>query len=134
MLMLLRYLLVNQSTPWQLGMLTFMSFWFAGFLFGGFLISEDTLYWPFRLFFYLMPFGPYLRSAMYVTISESDWSGSGYTTDQIFEELHKVYPLIENKDRVAEDIGILVAIGCFYKILYIVAVYVNTSKVAHISS
>ena len=70
---------------------------------------------------------------MYVTISESDWSGSGYTTDEIFEELHKVYPLIENKDRVVEDIGILVAIGCFYKILYIIAIYVNTSKVANIS-
>ena len=115
-------------------MLQFMNFWFAGFLFGGFLISEDSLIWPFRCFFYIMPFGPYLRSTMYVTISESDWSGSGYTTDEIFEELHKVYPLIENKDRVVEDIGILVAIGCFYKILYIIAIYVNTSKVANISS
>ena len=115
-------------------MLQFMNFWFAGFLFGGFLISEDSLIWPFRFFFYIMPFGPYLRSTMYVTISESDWSGSGYTTAQIFEELHEVYPLIENKDRVLEDIGILVAIGCFYKILYIVAIFVKTRKVAKISS
>jgi len=71
---------------------------------------------------------------MYVTISESDWSGSGYTTEKIFEELHEVYPLIENKDRVAEDIGILLAIGFFYKILYIVAIFVKTRKVAKISS
>jgi hypothetical protein len=115
-------------------MLQFMNFWFAGFLFGGFLIGEDTLYWPFKLFFYIMPFGPYLRSTMYVTTSESDWSGSGYTTDEVFEELHKVYPLIENENRVAKDIGILVAIGFFYKILYIVAIFVNARKVAHISS
>jgi hypothetical protein len=108
--------------------------WFAGFLFGGFLIAEDTLYWPFKLFFYIMPFGPYLRSVMYVTISESDWSGSGLTTDEVFARLHAVYPLIENKDRVAQDIGILVAIGLVYKIMYIAAVLVNTRKVAHISS
>jgi hypothetical protein len=115
-------------------MLQFMNFWFAGFLFGGFLISEDSLTWPFRLFFYIMPFGPYLRSVMYVTISESDWSGDGVTTDEVFEALHAVYPLIENKNRVAEDIGILVAIGCFYKILYIVAIFVKTKKVANISA
>jgi hypothetical protein len=132
--MLLCSVLVNQSILWQLGMLQFMNFWFAGFLFGGFLISEDSLTWPFRLFFYIMPFGPYLRSVMYVTISESDWSGEGLTTDEVFDALHAVYPLIENKNRVAEDIGILVAIGCFYKILYIVAIFVNTKKVANISA
>ena len=109
-----------------------MNFWFAGFLFGGFLISEDSLIWPFRFFFYIMPFGPYLRSTMYVTISESDWSDA--TTKEVFEELHDVYPLIEDENRVAQDIGILVAIGCFYKILYIVAIFVKTKKVAHISS
>jgi hypothetical protein len=49
-LMLLRYLLVNQSILQPLGMLQFMNFWFAGFLFGGFLIDEDSLVWPFRLF------------------------------------------------------------------------------------
>jgi hypothetical protein len=108
--------------------------WFAGFLFGGFLIAEDTLYYPFKLFFYIMPFGPYLRSVMYVTISESDWSGSGLTTDEVFESLNAVYPLIENKDRVTEDIGILVGIGLVYKFMYIAAVLVNTRKVAHISS
>jgi hypothetical protein len=108
--------------------------WFAGFLFGGFLISEDTLIWPFRLFFYIMPFGPCLRSVMYVTISESDWSGSGLTTDEVFRRLNAVYPLIENEDRVAKDIGILVAIGLVYKLMYIAAVLVNTRKVAHISS
>jgi hypothetical protein len=103
-----------------------MNFWFAGFLFGGFLIGEDSLIWPFRLFFYIMPFGPYLRSTMYVTISESDWGD--LSTDQVFDDLNDVYPLIENKNRVAEDIGIIVAIGCFYKILYIVAVFVKTRQ------
>jgi hypothetical protein len=93
------------------------------------------LFWPFKLFFYIMPFGPYLRSVMYVTLSESgDWSGSGLTNDEVFAAINDVYPLIENKDRVVEDILILVAIGCFYKILYVSAIFVNTKKVAHISS
>jgi hypothetical protein len=70
---------------------------------------------------------------MYVTISESDWSGASLSTDEVFDALHAVYPLIENKSRVAEDIGILLAIGFFYKILYIVAIFVKTRKVAHIS-
>jgi hypothetical protein len=115
----------------KLGMLQFMNFWFAGFLFGGFLISEDSLIWPFRLFFYIMPFGPYLRSVMYVTITESDWGD--LSTDEVFAELSAVYPLISNENRVVEDIGILIAIGCFYKLLYIGAIFFNTSKVANIS-
>jgi hypothetical protein len=39
-----------------LGMLQFMNFWFGAFLFGGFLIPLRDLYWPFKLFYYIMPY------------------------------------------------------------------------------
>jgi hypothetical protein len=48
-----------------LGMLQFMNFWFGSFLFAGFLISKDDLFWPFTLFYYIMPYAYYLRSSMY---------------------------------------------------------------------
>jgi hypothetical protein len=43
-----------------LGMLQFMNFWFGAFLFGGFLIPLRDLYWPFTLFYYIMPYS-YVR-------------------------------------------------------------------------
>lgn len=43
-----------------LGMLQFMNYWFAAFLFGGFLIPLRDLYWPFTLFYYIMPYS-YVR-------------------------------------------------------------------------
>jgi hypothetical protein len=44
-----------------LGMLQFMNFWFGAFLFGGFLIPLRDLYWPFTLFYYIMPYS-YVRT------------------------------------------------------------------------
>lgn len=56
-----------------IGMLNFMQFWFAGFLFGGFLIPEKDLFWPFKFFYYVMPLGYYVRSSTYLIFKDTDW-------------------------------------------------------------
>eukprot|EP00538_Stauroneis_constricta_P011077 CAMPEP_0119551744 /NCGR_PEP_ID=MMETSP1352-20130426/4913_1 /TAXON_ID=265584 /ORGANISM="Stauroneis constricta, Strain CCMP1120" /LENGTH=649 /DNA_ID=CAMNT_0007597857 /DNA_START=239 /DNA_END=2188 /DNA_ORIENTATION=+ len=115
-----------------IGMLQFMNFWFGSFLFGGFLIPESDLYWPLKLFHYVFPYAYYVRSTMYTLFEETDFDGDLSST-QALDELSKVFPVIESEDNVAKDIGILLAIGAFYKILYIGAVIVKTRKVANIN-
>jgi hypothetical protein len=38
-----------------IGMLLFLNFWFSSFLFGGFVVAEQYVIWPFRAFFTLLP-------------------------------------------------------------------------------
>jgi len=38
------------ATTIVLGMLNYMKFWFSAFLFGGFLLAENDIPWPFLLF------------------------------------------------------------------------------------
>jgi len=42
------------------------------------------------------------------------------------------YPLIEAKDTYWQDFGVMVAIAVFYKILYVVGVYVKSSRMAKV--
>eukprot|EP00543_Licmophora_paradoxa_P010313 CAMPEP_0202476776 /NCGR_PEP_ID=MMETSP1360-20130828/93594_1 /ASSEMBLY_ACC=CAM_ASM_000848 /TAXON_ID=515479 /ORGANISM="Licmophora paradoxa, Strain CCMP2313" /LENGTH=637 /DNA_ID=CAMNT_0049103991 /DNA_START=32 /DNA_END=1945 /DNA_ORIENTATION=- len=126
-----------------IGMLQFMNLWFATFLFAGFLIAVDDLYWPFKLFHYVLPFGYYVRSLMYTLFTEIEWdsctdpttsavcAASGEGID-VLEGLGRVFPVIEVDNYVAQDIGTLLAIAFFFKIVSIVAIIYKTRKVASI--
>lgn len=130
-----------------LGMLNFMQFWFASFLFAGFLIPLDDMYWPFKLFYYIMPYQYYIRSVVYAIFIDADWSecdpaesenspvcvqadGGEVTGADVLDGLGKIYPLITSEKRYAQDFGILVAVAVFYKIMYVIGIYYKTSRVA----
>jgi hypothetical protein len=127
-----------------IGMLTYMMYFFAFFLFSGFLISEHDLVWPFRAFYYITPFSYYIRSVVYVYLIDTTWSecdpNNNYENSavcvtppsgkNVLGGIHLVYPVIEAKDTFAEDIGVIIVIALFYKIFYVVGVYVKTSKSA----
>jgi len=128
------------------GMLQYMNFWFGAFLFGGFLISEDDLPWPFRAFYYFMPFSYYLRSQMFNLLIDTTWSECSpennvqqspvcvmpNTGESVLGGIGLSYPQIEAKDTYWQDFGVMVAIAVFYKILYIVGVYVKSSRTAKV--
>lgn len=124
-----------------LGMLAFTSYWFGFFLFSGFLISVDDLVWPFKIFYYIMPFSYYIRSQLYNYLIDTTWSQCDPnnnvdnsaicgppTGESVLEGIHLSYPVIEAKDTYVQDIAIVIAIALFYKFLYVVGVYVKTSK------
>jgi hypothetical protein len=118
-----------------LGMLGHVAFWFAGFLFGGFLIPVRDLYMPFELFFYVMPFGYYVRSIMYVTITETDWvRGDNRTSAEVLDHLEGAYAVVHGEDTVWQDIITLFGIGLFWKLVYVVLFMIKTQKVATIST
>lgn len=57
-----------------IGMLQFMNFWFGSFLFAGYLIPLDDMFWPFKLFYYIMPYSYYVRSIMYSTLESTTFN------------------------------------------------------------
>merc|ERR1712137_193205 len=126
-----------------IGMLQFMNLWFGTFLFAGFLIPLRDMYWPFELFHYVLPFSYYVRSFMYTIFTEATWetctesATSAICVDStdgkdVLDGLSRVFPLIESENKVALDIGIMIAIAVFFKIVSIVAIIYKTRKVASI--
>jgi len=130
-----------------MGMLNFLNFWFASFLFGGFLIPRDDMYWPFELFYYIMPFQYYIRSVMYKIFSESSWescddqpwpvcasseSGGKVSGNDVLDEFNKVYPLLSSDNEVAKDIGIMIIIAAAWKLIYVAGVFYKSRRVATI--
>lgn len=130
-----------------IGMLNFMQIWFASFLFAGFLIPLKDMYWPFEAFYYFMPYAYFVRSYMYTTFTNSDFEpcldGASSAAavcvpsedgGDVLEALGRIFPVVENDDQVWQDIGIMLALAMFWKILSVCAILLNTRKVANFSS
>ena len=132
-----------------MGMLFYMNFWFASFLFGGFVIPLDDLYYPWTIFYHTMPFSYYVRSAVYEAFAyatfetcpvgsfsavcvQEETAGAGVPGVQIVEAFSNVMPLADSDDTVGRDIIILIAIGVAYKIIYAVGIILKTRQVANI--
>ena len=127
------------------GMLQFMNVWFASFLFGGFLIPLRDMYWPFELFYYIMPYSYYVRSVTYSIFSNASWEPCDPAASpnaaicvpssdvhDVLDAFSRIFPLIENENHVARDVGILLAIAVVYKIMSIAAIVFKTRRVAKI--
>lgn len=132
-----------------LGMLCFMNFWFASFLFGGFVIPYDDLYFPWTLFYHIMPFSYFVRSAIYLAFAyatfencpvgsfsavciQEESPGAGVPGIQVIEVYSNIMPIADSDDTIGRDILVLIAIGVVYKIIYAVGVIVKTKRVANI--
>lgn len=109
-----------------------MNFWFGSFLFGGFLIPKRDMYYPFEAFYHIMPFSYYARSAVYEFISntkfepckDEPWAVCVDSSDGtvVLDAMSRVMPLLEAENSVGIDIIALIAIGAFYKLMYIAGV------------
>lgn len=127
-----------------LGVLGFTSYWFGFFLFSGVLISENNLVWPFRAVYYVMPMSYYIRSQMYNYLIDASWTSCdpnnntlnsaicipNPTGQAVLESISLSYPVIQAKDTYWQDVGTILALALFWKILYFVGVYVKTSRTA----
>lgn len=126
-------------------MLLYMNYWFASFLFGGFLIAEDDLYWPLKLFYYILPFSYYMRSSMYQIFvtdtfepclnpleAQTAVCTPSTAGGDVLDVWGRISPLYSSNDQTAQDMLALVAIGCFYKFLYVVGVLYKTTTTTKI--
>ena len=127
------------------GMLQYMNFWFACFLFSGNFLDSTILYYPFELFYHILPFSYYLRSAAYINMHDATWDNctGGIESGQavcvasgdpleVLDGLSTVYSVVDSENHVARDMGIILAIAVFFKVMYVFGVAVKTSRVANI--
>lgn len=113
---------------------------FGAFLFGGFLIPLRDLFWPFELFYHIMPLSYYARTAVFQVFKHTTFdactgddpefavcvnSTSGL---DVLDGLGKVVPLFSSDDETVFDIMIMIVIGLAYKVLYIAGVVYKTRK------
>jgi len=128
-----------------LGMLNFMNYWFAAFLFGGFLIPANDIYWPLKAFYYCMPYAYFVRSLIFSLFSTNPWepctdptigavcSPSGDGQDILEQVGNRVFPLVEPEDTFAVDVGIMLCIGVVFKIIYILTVVMKANQASKVA-
>jgi hypothetical protein len=91
--------------------------------------------------------GYYLRSSMYNLFSSASFAPCDPATNtqsavcvnstsgnDVLEGLSIIYPIIQNKDQVSQDIGIMIGIAMFFKILYLFGVLKKSMQFAEIHS
>jgi ABC-type multidrug transport system ATPase subunit len=124
-----------------LGMLMFLNLWFASFLFNGILVAEDDVVWPFRLMYYTLPLKWCLRSLLYLEFSQVDFKGAvvdaadprgftcgaenilecfGATGKQVLNSIGRNYKSISSEDTTGLDVGVMLSIGAFFMLTYVV--------------
>lgn len=116
------------------------------FLFSGNFLDQATLYYPFEAFYHILPFSYYLRSAAYLLMHDADWNNCTTGADsqavcvedgdpiKVLDSLHNVYGVVDSEDTYAQDIVVILAIGLFFKLCYVVGVVVKTRRVTDIQS
>lgn len=129
-----------------IGMLQFMNFWFMCFLFSGNFLAPEVMYWPFELFYHILPFSYYLRSATYIILNNAKWEPCllGPASPQpvcvadgdpikVLDRMSSVYSIVDSENTTARDIGVILLIAVFFKVLYVAGVIYKTRRVASIS-
>jgi ABC-type multidrug transport system ATPase subunit len=59
-----------------LGMLSYLNIWFTSFLFAGLVIPEETVIWPFRVFFTILPLKWGIQTVVYLDTIDATYSGA----------------------------------------------------------
>jgi len=115
-----------------IGMLIYMLWYFMFFLFGGMFVPVDDLYWPFKLFHYLVPSTYDWRGTTYELFIGAQWQPCEPTpgvsfqvcvnsTDgaDVLDVLNNSLILVSSEDSVALDIFAIVIIAFFFKLLFV---------------
>jgi len=139
--------LMSIAPHFLLGMINYQGMWFMGLLVGGIVIRVDDVIWPFRAFFYVIPYR-YLNKAIYKTI----WSNtppyegaqlcdssanpvdcplgftcqnvsslqacSGVTGRQILTSLNQVYEAIDPDTDIALNVGMVLVLIAVFKLTF----------------
>lgn len=129
-----------------LGMLNFMQFWFAAFLFSGLMVPEEDVIWPLRALNKVSPLKYCARSMAYLEFHGTDWQGAeldaseprgftcpgipilecfGRTGAQVLDSLGTNFKSISSENTLTEDVAIMVAVALFFKCLFAAAAVWN---------
>jgi len=115
-----------------MGMMQYTGMWFSGFLYAGFLIPVQDMVWPLKVFFYIMPFRYALHSMNFLEFFESRFHGYqdclerdkedelcfGENGRDVLRGIHDVFGVVNAKNTLGQDLGVLLAIAAFWKVGY----------------
>ena len=101
------------------------------------------MFWPPKLFYYVLPYNYYIRSAMYLIFSESTWEPCTDPTTSavcvnstngldVLEALNEVFPLVTTEDTYWSDIGFMLVLGVFWKIVAVITIMIKSRGFAPI--
>merc|ERR1719238_2403001 len=65
-----------------LGMLNYVNNWFTSLLFCGFVFRGTEVIWPFRIFYYIMPFQWFFNSAIHLAFKSASYEGTLACTEE----------------------------------------------------
>jgi len=120
-----------------LGMMVFLNWWFASFLFCGFLINPEDVIWPLRVFSYIVPFTWGIRGMAAVEFTDVQFEGAqldnssqgyscpasshsmgcyGVTGRQILDSLNVTYRVVQSDANVATCVALLLAVASIFKL------------------
>lgn len=140
---LAEYLAV-QFENYMVGMMWFVTIWFCFFLFGGFLIPEKDMIWPFKAFFYVMPLPYTLRSIVYSHYTTVEWDECPDPTNayicyspnqdglEVLQRAANTYPFIQYEDKRMFNFWIVIAQAMVWKVLFLVVAMYQFSRVAQV--
>jgi len=137
-------LLAVLAPNFGIGMLAFMGFWFAGFVFCGLMIRDSDLILPLRAMGYVIPLRYGLKTILHVEYINSEFAGAeicdamnstqcrgggfrcdqeypcfGSTGEQVLDSLHYSYPILSSDDDLGANIGFMLAYCLVMLIAYV---------------
>lgn len=126
-----------------LGMLVHTTWWFAALLFSGYLVPLNDMFWPLKIFYYVLPYNYYVRSALYLIFTQSRWeactdpSTSAVCVNStkgidVLANFERVIPLVSVEDTYWGDLFIMFLLGVFWKVVAIIAIIVKSKRVSSI--
>lgn len=74
-----------------LGMLNYVQNWFISLLFCGFVFRGTEVIWPFRVFYYIMPFQWFFNSAIYLGFDKASYDGTLPCTPESCEAIEDCF-------------------------------------------
>jgi hypothetical protein len=134
---------VASSHP-LLGMFNVVNFWFASFLFAGFLVPEDDVPMPFRLFATVSPIKWASKAAAYAEFNGAEFEGAvldeadprgfscgtiecyGRTGLQVLNTLKSTtIKHLSTEDELLKDCAMLLAIAAAFRLMYFAATWLR---------
>lgn len=129
------------------------TFWLVNFLFGGALVRRDDVPWPLRIFSYVAPYGYASRSMIHSEYMHHTFEGAvrngdgsyscpntlqtgcyGITGPEVLNSLSNIVYNISAENTFWSDLGLLLGIALFFKLLFIIMAYYRCFRVKAIGS
>jgi len=129
------------------------TFWLINFLFGGALVRKEDVPWPLRVFSYIAPYGyasraltrsEYIHATFEGAVRNPDGSYIcpsmlqtgcyGITGEEVLSSLSQVVYNISAENHFWGDLGLLIGIAVFFKILFVSMSFYRCSRAVAIGA